>query len=426
MAETTDTAAVIKELQAKPQVPIKGNTSDFLKKFSQQQSDEGKPSATNVGDPMLGLKKHNEEEPSYEEQTGITEADITSERSGKKKGFVERQIEENRKLKEELEKYKRDEVPKFETKIQELERLVSESTSTKETNHYQEQLNKANQEKLDVEHALSKQIQELRSKLDFHDISSNPDFQRNYVEPLKSTYESARQLLGNDPTLVSTFSRAVNANAAIYNSQTEADRQAAESDRDQAFDEITNSLSQFKQYQFAEQVNNFIKAAKSHNAALANFEQTKKTIIETSKQREQEGRNKFLNTWRDSYKNTQQEIDSATSVPDEVSEYMKEKGIKYDLSRDEAIALSATQQSNEEASVEDMNRLIHQGRTYQKLQAQIKAYQQMVKEKNEYIDQLKGSSRISASPKTSDSPSQRMSMSEGLAAKLARFGPRTA
>jgi len=426
MADTNDTAEVIKELQGKPQVPIKGNTSDFLKKFSQQQSDEGKPSATNVGDPMLGLKKHNEEEPSYEEQTGITEADITSERSGKKKGFVERQIEENRKLKEELEKYKRDEVPKFETKIQELERLVSESTSTKETNHYQEQLNKANQEKLDVEHALSKQIQELRSKLDFHDISSNPDFQRNYVEPLKSTYESARQLLGNDPTLVSTFSRAVNANAAIYNSQTEADTQAAESDRDQAFDEITNSLSQFKQYQFAEQVNNFIKAAKSHNAALANFEETKKTIIETSKQREQEGRNKFLNTWRDSYKNTQQEIDSATSVPDEVSEYMKEKGIKYDLSRDEAIALSATQQSNEEASVEDMNRLIHQGRTYQKLQAQIKAYQQMVKEKNEYIDQLKGSSRISASPKTSDSPSQRMSMSEGLAAKLARFGPRTA
>ena len=423
MADTTDTAEVIKELQGKPQVPIKGNTSDFLKKFSQQQSDEGKPSATNMGDPMLGLRNNNEEEP---EHTGITESEITSDRSGKKKGFVERQIEENRKLKEELEKYKRDEVPKFETKIQELEQLISEAKSTKETNHYQQQLNKANEEKLDVEHALSKQIQELRSKLDFHDISSNPDFQKNYIEPLKSTYESARQLLGNDPTLVSTFSRAVNANAAIYNSQTEADRQAAESDRDQAFDEITNSLSQFKQYQFAEQVNNFIKAAKSHNAALANFEETKKTIIETSKQREQEGRNKFLNTWRDSYKNTQQEIDSATSVPDEVSEYMKEKGIKYDLSRDEAIALSATQQSNEEASVEDMNRLIHQGRTYQKLQAQIKAYQQMVKEKNEYIDQLKGSSRISASPKTSDSPSQRMSMSEGLAAKLARFGPRTA
>jgi hypothetical protein len=49
----------------------------------------------------------------------------------------------------------------------------------------------------------------------------------------------------------------------------------------------------------------------------------------------------------------------------------------------------------------------------------------MVKEKDDYIEKLKGSSRITASPK-SNSPSQLMSLSEGLAAKLARFGPRTA
>jgi hypothetical protein len=119
MADTDNTAEVIAELKSKPQVPIKGNTSDFLKKFSKQQADDGKPSATNVGDPNLGIPKYNEEEPP-EEPTGVTEAEITSERTGKKKGFVERQIEENRKLKEELEKYKKEEVPKFETKIQEL------------------------------------------------------------------------------------------------------------------------------------------------------------------------------------------------------------------------------------------------------------------------------------------------------------------
>ena len=185
MADTNDTAAVIKELQDKPQVPIKGNTSDFLKKFSKQQTDDGKPSGTNMGDPMLGMQRHNEEEPP-EEPTGVTEAEITSDRTGKKKGFVERQIEENRKLKEELEKYKRDEVPKFETKIQELERLVAESTSTKETNHYQEQLNKASQEKNEVEQQLSEQIKDLRSKLDFHDITSNPDFKKTYLLSLKN------------------------------------------------------------------------------------------------------------------------------------------------------------------------------------------------------------------------------------------------
>lgn len=422
MADPNDTAEVIKELKAKPQVPIKGNTSDFLKKFSQQQSDEGKPSATNVGDPNLGIKKFNEEEPP-EEHTGVTEAEITSERSGKKKGFVERQIEENRKLKEELEKYKKDEIPKFETKIQELERMVSESTSTKEANHYQEQLNKANQEKLDVEQQLSEQIKELRGKLDFHDITSNPDFKKTYLDPIKNTYDTARQLLSNDPTLLSTFSRAVNANASIFNASSEEDRRAAEADRDQAFEEITNSLSQFKQYQFAEQVNSFIKATQGHHAALVNFEETKQNIIQTAKQKEQEGRNKYLNQWREGYKNTQQEIDRATEIPDAVADYMKEKGIKFDISRDEAIALAATQQTNEQASVEDMNRLIHQGRAYQKIQAQLKAYQEMVKEKDEYIAQLKGSSRISSSPSASDSQKPRMSITEGLAAKLAKFSP---
>lgn len=422
MADPNDTAEVIKELKAKPQVPIKGNTSDFLKKFSKQQSDEGKPSATNVGDPNLGIAKYNEEEPP-EEVAGVTEAEITSDRTGKKKGFVERQIEENRKLKEELEKYKKDEIPKFETKIQELERMVSESTSTKEANHYQEQLNKANQEKLEVEQQLSEQIKELRGKLDFHDITSNPDFKKTYLDPIKSTYDTARQLLSNDPTLLSTFSRAVNANASIFNASSEEDRRAAEADRDQAFEEITNSLSQFKQYQFAEQVNSFIKATQGHHAALVNFEETKQNILQTAKQKEQEGRNKYLNQWREGYKNTQQEIDRATEIPDTIADYMKEKGIKYDISRDEAIALAATQQTNEQASVEDMNRLIHQGRAYQKIQAQLKAYQEMVKEKDDYIAQLKGSSRISSSSSASDSQKPRMSITEGLAAKLAKFSP---
>lgn len=422
MADANDTAEVIKELKAKPQVPIKGNTSDFLKKFSQQQSDEGKPSATNVGDPNLGIAKYNEEEPP-EESTGVTEAEIISDRTAKKKGFVERQIEENRKLKEELEKYKKDEIPKFESKIQELERLVSESKSTAETNHYQEQLNKANQEKLEVEQQLSEQIKELRSKLDFHDITSNPDFKKTYLDPIKNTYDTARQLLSNDPTLLSTFARAVNANASIFNSTSEEDRRAAEADRDQAFDEITNSLSQFKQYQFAEQVNSFIKATQNHHSALVNFEETKQNIIQTAKQKEQEGRNRYLNQWREGYKNTQQEIDRATEIPDTLADYMKEKGIKYDISRDEAIALAATQQTSEQASVEDMNRLIHQGRAYQKIQAQLKALQEMVKEKDEYISQLKGSSRITSSPSASDSQKPRMSISEGLASKLARFSP---
>ena len=102
----SDTDNIIQDLKSKPQIAIKGNTSDFLKKFSKQQADEGKPSSTNVGDPMLGMKQEESEPSDYEaeqESYSVNKEDITSDRKGKKKGFVERQIEENRKLKEELE-----------------------------------------------------------------------------------------------------------------------------------------------------------------------------------------------------------------------------------------------------------------------------------------------------------------------------------
>jgi hypothetical protein len=270
----SDTDNIIQDLKSKPQIAIKGNTSDFLKKFSKQQADEGKPSSTNVGDPMLGMKQEESEPSDYEaeqESYSVNKEDITSDRKGKKKGFVERQIEENRKLKEELEKYRKEEIPKFETKIQELERLASESKTTTETNHYQQQLKKASEEKEELERQLSEQVNDLRGKLDFHDITSNPEFKKNYVEPIKQTYDSAKKLLNNDPTLLSVYARATAANAAMYNATSEEDLRAAEATRDEAFDEITNSLSQFKQYQFAEQVNSFIKATQSLHNALLNF-----------------------------------------------------------------------------------------------------------------------------------------------------------
>jgi uncharacterized phage infection (PIP) family protein YhgE len=104
---------------------------------------------------------------------------------------------------------------------------------------------------------------------------------------------------------------------------------------------------------------------------------------------------------------------------------MKEKGIKFDTSRDDAIALAATQQSDEVASVDEMNRLINQGRSYKKLQALVKAQAEMLKEKTDYINKLKGASKPSSAPATTENK-QRVTISEGLAAKLARFGPRLA
>jgi DNA repair exonuclease SbcCD ATPase subunit len=424
MSETNnETAEIIKDLQSKA-VPIKGNTADFLAKFTQKQTDAGIPSAANVGDPMLGRQE--EVSNDTEEETIVNDNEekrslIQPEK--KKSGFVQKQIEENKRLKEELEKFKSEEIPKYTSKIEELEKLVQNSQTTAEANHYQSQLNKANEEKIELEQNLSKEIQELRSKLDFHDLTTNPDFQKQFVEPIQKSYNAARQIIGNDTQLLNIFQRAIASNASMYNHATEEDRAAAMRERDEAFEEITNSLGTFKQVRFADAIKDYLDSTVQHAQALINHTQTKQEIEAQAKRKAQEARSQFINTWRDSYKKQAEEVENEISISDDIQTYMKEKGISYDTSRDDAIALSATQQSNDEASVDEMNRLINQGRAYKKLQAQVKALQEMVKEKDSYIKSLKGASRVDSTPKVNESQQRRMSISEGLAAKLSKFSP---
>jgi hypothetical protein len=168
-----------------------------------------------------------------------------------------------------------------------------------------------------------------------------------------------------------------------------------------------------------------MKATEVHAQALYEFENTKQEITRNAKQRELETRTKFINTWRDSYKNQAQEIEKEVSISDDLATYMKEKGIKFDTTKDDAIALAATQQSDEPASVDDMNRLINQGRAYKKLQALVKAQAEMLKEKDDYISKLKGSSRLESTASVTDSQTKRLNVTEGLAAKLAKFSPST-
>ena len=428
MSDTNnETAEIINDLKAKASIPIKGNTADFLAKFTQKQTDEGKPSADNINDPMLGRQQEEVSNDTEEEIIGNDNEEkkplISIEK--KKPGFVQKQIEENKRLKEELEKFKTDEVPKYTQKIAELEELVKNSQTTAEANHYQEQLNKANEAKVELESQLSKKIADLKSKVEFYDITASEDFQRTYVAPIQESYNEAKKILGSDQQLQALFNRAITANAAAYSNNNQADRQQSFQERDEALEELTNQLNTFKQVRFADQLNSYLKAIDNHANALYNYQTTKQEISRKAKEKELKTRTEFLNTWRNSYKEQAQAVEGEIQIAEDIAEYMKEKGIKFDTSRDDAIALAATQQSDEVASVDEMNRLINQGRSYKKLQALVKAQAEMLKEKDDYINKLKGASKTTSAPATTETK-QRVSIPEGLAAKLAKFGPRLA
>jgi hypothetical protein len=412
-----ETAEIIKDLQSKPQIPIKGNTSDFLKRFSKNadgskmeyDEEETEMYSEDVSEDVIG-NDNEEKKP-------------TIQMDKKKPGFVQKQIEENKKLKKELEKVKSEEVPKYTQRIEELEKLVEQSKSSEEEKHYQQQLNEINEQKADLEAQLSKQIQDLKSQVEFYDLSASEDFQSKYVVPLQNSYLEAKELLGDDEQLITIFNSAMRASAAAYSTQDEKIKREALQDRREAFKELTNSLDVYNQVRFVDAIKNYEKATEAHANALSDWQTTKSTITRKAKEKELETRSQYINTWRDSYKRQSDIINNEIDIPESIQSYMAEKGISYDTSRDDAIALSATQQSDEPASVDEMNRLIHQGRNYKKLQSLIKAQSEMIKEKDDYINKLKGASRLESSPKSSDSQRSKMSVSEGLAAKLSRFTP---
>ena len=90
--QTNETAEIIKDLQNKPQVPIKGNTADFLKKFARNpdgsqvdKTTDELPNDNELVDEIIG-SDNEEKKPLIQPEK-------------KKPGFVQKQIEENKRLK---------------------------------------------------------------------------------------------------------------------------------------------------------------------------------------------------------------------------------------------------------------------------------------------------------------------------------------
>jgi hypothetical protein len=433
MSDTNnETQEIINDLKAKSNIPIKGNTADFLAKFTQKQTDDGKPSADNFGDPMLGRETTDELSNDNESVDEIIGNDNEGKKplismDKKKPGFVQKQIEENKRLKEELEKYKNEEVPKYTSKIEELENLVKTSQTTAEANHYQDQLNKASEAKVELEQTLSKEIADLKGQLEYYDITQSADYKERFVAPVESAYAEAHEIVSADPESLRLFNEATTTHLAAYKAANPEERTALMQRKRELLKEINKTFYEdtYSQVRLNEAFRKWEKSLDGHMNALNNWQQTKQDISRQVKEKELKNRTDFLNTWRNSYKEQAQAVENETQITDDIADFMKEKGIKFDTSRDDAIALAATQQSDEVASVDEMNRLINQGRSYKKLQALVKAQSEMLKEKTDYINKLKGASKPSSAPATTENK-QRVSIPEGLAAKLARFGPRLA
>lgn len=397
--------------------PVKGTTEEFLKKFAVGQREN----LENTNQKIDALPKA---EPNQEEieQKQVDDARIEERTNQRKLGFVKSKIEEARTLKAErdnLAKAKSD----ADAEIESLKKQIAEAKTVSEDKELREQLNRATEERTNLEIENKKVIDSLQARLDFQDIQQNPVFIKDFVAPIRTAHESIVKAIGRDRQAMEAFSRVKNANDGLYRAKNDAEREAAEQQLDSAREEFIACLPEYRKYMVDAKVEDLIGATQNYNKALVNWASEKTRIVKQTEQEQQRARENFLSTWKESYKKQGEAIESEISIDPEVEEYMKTNKIDFDLSKDERVALIATQQAEGDATPDDTNRLIQQGRVYNKSLAIIKALKGMLKEKDDYISQLKGSTGREDSPrkKVTQETDQKPN---GLNGFLSKWGPR--
>lgn len=378
-------------------------TSDFIKKFNQNKVEEIEaaqaeaeekgtlPVQTNKS--PLQLQREMAKD-GVEINDGIEDDPGSRQRQDEKKPkgqFVRNLIEEKKKLQGQLDGIKKEGETDKAT-IKQLQEQLNEITNGEDISKVREKLNKETERISELETKYKGEIDGLQQKLNFRDFQEDPKFIRDFVAPIANEHSAIMEVLKGDSDAIMTFERIKTANDDVYRAKTKEDRESAIERRDTLRNELLNGIEPWKQGQIATPLLKMLKATGNYHNAIANWQKERERILEETKQEGERAQRDHLAKWHGSYKAQGTKVEEESTIPENVQKYMEKEGITFDLSEDERTALLATQQAKGEANIDDTNRLIHQGRVYGKMKAQVEALTKMLKERDDYIDSLKGSS----------------------------------
>jgi len=370
---------------------VDGNkkTADFIAKFQgeQQKALESQPEPSRTLSPLEQQRRERVEEEGEHHEDDVKLKDLPKKEKG---AFVPRMLEEKKALETNLQKAQQE----LAAAQEELKAFKEKGVAgdPKELETLRNQLNEATTKLTEKETEYTKTVESLQSKINFRDIQEDPKFVKDYVKPIADAHSEIIDAIKNDMESMLAFDRIKAANDRIYIAKTAEDRQKAQQERDAIREELMGGLQPWQQAEVSSPLKAMFRATDNYHKALGNWVETRKRIIQETEEEGKRARGEFIGKWHTSYKAQGAKLEEETAIPEDVQKYMEKEGIAFDLSKDERVALLATQQAEGEASIDDTNRLVHQGRMFSKLQAHIKALTKLVEEKEQYIGELKGSS----------------------------------
>jgi hypothetical protein len=364
----------------------KGTPEDLFKKFGAKTIADAEEQQERISAEKDALKSAeiNREEP---------EVKATLVDDEKKPGFIKSLKQTNEQLAKEAAELKAKvaEYDKAQQEILELRSKIDDSESKKEVERLRKELDQAIKERQEREEALSRDLEETRKANAFLNLPADPIFKETFDAPILNGYQQVKMILGEDPTSLTEFSKAVQAYESSLTTADPAERTRQREVSKQTLNYIYENLSPMEQAKFNSTAYDVLNKVEARNQALANWELTKAQTDEENQRRVSLTKSQIGKRWQDAFAQAKQQLDDAVKYNEEIAKIIASAKIDDDTTEDELIAEAALRE-NSTYQPEQITRVLMQGAKFKKAKAYSFALEKENSELKETIKKMRGSS----------------------------------
>ena len=364
----------------------KGTPEDLFRKFGAKQVEDSQAHQEKVDEDKQMRRDAEENRP----EPDIKASSVDDEKKG---GYIKSLKQTNEQLSKEAAELKA-KVADYEKSKQEVEELrskIDDSETKKQVEKLQKDLELAIKEKQEREESLSNDLEELRKANAFLNLPADPVFRENYDAPILTGYNQIKMILGEDPTYVTEFEKAVAAYETSLRTGDQNERLRQREISKQTLNSIYENLSPMEQAKFNTTAYDVLGKVESRIQALQNWEVTKAQADEEKSRRANMTKTQIGKRWQDAYLQAKQSLEDSIKYPEEIAKIIASQKIDDDTTEDELIAEAALRENSNYAP-EQITRVLQQGAKFKKAKAYSFALERENAELKETIKKMRGSS----------------------------------
>jgi len=283
-----------------------------------------------------------------------------------------------------------------------LRSKIDDSESKKEVEKLRIELKEAIKEKQEKEESLTRDLEDVRKANAFLNLPASPIFKENFDAPIVHGYNQVKMILGEDPTSMTEFTKAVQSYEASLTSNDANERSRQREISKQTLNNIYENLSPMEQAKFNSTAYDVLNKVEARNQAIVNWEITKAQTEQENTRRNQLTKSQVGKRWQDAFDQAKQQLADVIKYNEDIAKIISSQNIDDDTTEDELIAEAALSENSNYAP-EQITRVLMQGAKFKKSRAYSFALEKENIELKETIKKMRGSSTSEGSIGSSSS-----------------------